>query len=135
MAKKVYKVKYFPTINFLNSHLGSKPSYVWSICAAKSLLISGCIWKIGKGDGVRINQDKWVPTFRLPQSLPPNYVIQDDLKVNMLMHQHNRAWDVDMIQSIFPPFVANATVQIPLLLPRGWEDKLYGQVLKMACVR
>lgn len=38
------------------------------------------------------------------------------------MHQPNVYWDVNLIRSIFPPFVANAIVQLPLL-PKGWGDK------------
>lgn len=106
-----YKAKYFSTTNFLYSYLGRKFSYVWrSICASKPLLISRGIWKIGKGDSVRINQDKSVPNFWLPQSLLPNHVLQDNSKVNMFMYQHNGAWDVGLIQSIFSIFIANAII-------------------------
>lgn len=69
-----------------------------------------------------MKHDKWVPIFWLPQSLLPNHILQDNLKVNMLMHQYNGAWDVDLIESIFPPLVANATIKLPLHT-RTWEDK------------
>lgn len=56
---KVFKTKYFPHVGFLQSSLGRKPSYVWSSCfAAKNVLLSRRIWKIGKGNRVNIIRDR-----------------------------------------------------------------------------
>lgn len=49
---KVFKSKCFPYVGFLQSSLSRKPSYVWRSIAAKNVLLSGCIWKIGKGNRV-----------------------------------------------------------------------------------
>lgn len=54
----VFKAKYFPNSDFLSSVLGSKPSYVWhSIYEAKSVIKSGSLWRIGKGDKIKIWED------------------------------------------------------------------------------
>lgn len=70
-----------------------------------------------------IIHNNWVPIFLLPHLLSPNYVIQEDSTVNLLMHQHIGSWDVDLLQFVLPSFVVNAILQF-LLLSREFEDKL-----------
>lgn len=41
----VYKANYFPDTNFLDSKLGTNPSYTWrGIWESKKWLKRGCIW-------------------------------------------------------------------------------------------
>lgn len=66
LLDRVFKTKYFPSVDFVHSNMRHKPSYVWrSIFAAKLLLLGGCIWRIGKGTRVSILNDKWLPLILL----------------------------------------------------------------------
>ncbi|KAA3465150.1 reverse transcriptase-like protein [Gossypium australe] len=50
LVAKVFKAKYFPKSDFLNSQLGNRTSYAWrSIWAARGILEKGMIWKVGTG--------------------------------------------------------------------------------------
>lgn len=58
---RVLKEKYFPRLDFLNAHLGNNPSYVWkSKWDVRGILKEGCVWKVGNGDRININEDAWV---------------------------------------------------------------------------
>ncbi|KAL8126997.1 hypothetical protein AgCh_014061 [Apium graveolens] len=46
LVSRVYKARYFPTVNFLEAKIGHNPSYIWrSILEAKELVASGIRWK------------------------------------------------------------------------------------------
>ena len=56
---KVLKAKYFPTTNFLESKIGSNPSYSWrSICGCKDLIYR-TPWSVGNGQDIKIWKDRW----------------------------------------------------------------------------
>ena len=58
----VLKAKYYPHGSFIESTLGSWPSYAWrSLWKAKKLLKEGTIWRIGNGQDVKIWGDRWIP--------------------------------------------------------------------------
>jgi hypothetical protein len=55
LVVRVMKEKYFPNTNFLDSRLGSKPSYAWkSIWNAIPLLSKGLLWRIGDWRMIKI---------------------------------------------------------------------------------
>ncbi|XP_012849908.1 PREDICTED: uncharacterized protein LOC105969681 [Erythranthe guttata] len=59
---RIYKARYYPLSNILDSSLGSNPSYTWrSICGAIDLLKKGTRWRIGNGENVQIWGDRWLP--------------------------------------------------------------------------
>ncbi|XP_062145461.1 uncharacterized protein LOC133852722 [Alnus glutinosa] len=63
LVAKILREKYYPGKDFINSSVGSRPSYDWrSICFAKSLLNDGLIWRIGDGKKIKVKGDKWIPT-------------------------------------------------------------------------
>ncbi|KAA3469656.1 reverse transcriptase [Gossypium australe] len=63
LVTRVFKAKYFPRSDFINSQLGNKTSYVWrSIWAAKGVLEKCLIWKVGTGTSISIYSDVWVPS-------------------------------------------------------------------------
>jgi hypothetical protein len=74
LVAKVYKEKYFSEVTFLDSELGSKPSFAWcSIWNSRKLLKEGLIWRVGDGESIQIWGDCWVP-------YPHTYSIQSPVR-------------------------------------------------------
>ena len=58
----VYKARCFPHCSFMDAELGHNPSFVWrTLLAARDLIREGSLWKIGNGQSVQINCNKWLP--------------------------------------------------------------------------
>ncbi|XP_021752040.1 uncharacterized protein LOC110717604 [Chenopodium quinoa] len=58
---RVFKSKYNPNSDFLDSYLGRGGSYSWnSIWGSKSLLKEGLIWRVGNRTRIRVWDDPWV---------------------------------------------------------------------------
>ena len=61
LVAQIYKAKYFPTTNFLEATLGSNPSFTWrSVWMAKSILVRGCRWRVGKGNEINMWNSPWL---------------------------------------------------------------------------
>lgn len=61
---KVFKVKYFPTRDFVEASMGNNPSFAWtSIMAAQGVVRKGLRWQVGNGRSIRIWKDKWLLLF------------------------------------------------------------------------
>lgn len=59
---RLLKARYFPQTSILNAGVGNNPSYVWrSILAAKKLIETGSIMKVGNGSSISIWDDPWIP--------------------------------------------------------------------------
>ncbi|KAA3482988.1 reverse transcriptase [Gossypium australe] len=116
LVAQVFKAKYFPESNFLNSRLGNSCSYVWrSIWAAKDTLEKGSIWRVGTGVKISVTEDAWIPNYvniRLSSRVDN---LQFD-RVADLIDRNNREWDRDLIVNTFPADVADLILQIPLSL-------------------
>ena len=62
LAAKVLKAKYFAMIDFLNTKLGSNPSYLWrSLLARRILLQRGVVWRVGDVSNIQVWDDLWLP--------------------------------------------------------------------------
>lgn len=62
LLARVYKQKYFPHNQFLESTTGYCPSLIWrSICSVMDLVQQGCVWHVGNGKNIKIWKDKWIP--------------------------------------------------------------------------
>ncbi|KAJ0013735.1 hypothetical protein Pint_20054 [Pistacia integerrima] len=63
LAARVLSAKYYHDGNFLEAKVKRSSSFIWrSVMAARSVLESGLMWRIGDGSKVRIWQDKWLPS-------------------------------------------------------------------------
>lgn len=61
---KLLKARYFPSCSFAEARLGRYSSYVWrSIFAAKDLILSGSVMKVGRGDSINVWTDPWISCF------------------------------------------------------------------------
>ena len=67
-----FKARYFPRCHFLDATIPPNSSFVWrSIMTAMPLLKSGCCWRVGNGDEIRIRKDKWIPNYPSNMVLHP----------------------------------------------------------------
>ncbi|XP_058774618.1 uncharacterized protein LOC131648901 [Vicia villosa] len=58
-----FKRRYFPRCSIVDAMPGFNPSYAWrSILSSRELVLNGSRWRIGNGEKVRINSDRWIPT-------------------------------------------------------------------------
>jgi len=70
---RILKAKYYPNSSFLDSSLGSRPSFTWrSIYAAKDLLHQGLIWRVEDRHSIKIWGDRWIPTL-------PSFMVQSPM--------------------------------------------------------
>ncbi|KAA3457895.1 reverse transcriptase [Gossypium australe] len=114
LVAKVFKAKYYPNENFLNSRLGNAHSYVWqSIWATKDSLQRGLIWRVGTGRGISISEDAWIPNYSNGRLMSRFVNLQSD-SVAELINSSNREWDRELILNTFPADVADLILRIPL---------------------
>jgi hypothetical protein len=61
LVARILKARYFLSGDFLNAHLGHKPSFIrWSIHNSQELIKMSCGWWIGMGNMVNIWNDAWL---------------------------------------------------------------------------
>lgn len=90
-------------------------SWIWNgIKNCKTSLDKGICYRIGQHSAVRIREDLWLPEL-------PNYKLPDDLtipdtihRVRDLMTNDQSAWDVGVLQTIFPHNVYKLILSIPI---------------------
>ena len=100
LVAQIYKAKYFPTTNFLEATLGSNPSFTWrSVWMAKSILVRGCRWRVGKGNEINMWNSPWLrnlPSNMLQTSPPPG---TENLKVCNIITE-NRTWNMELMRTM-----------------------------------
>lgn len=121
LTAKIMQAKYFPNISILDAALGNRPSQAWrSLLAARDLVHSGVILRVGDGKEIRVWGDKWIP---IPSSFSvqtPKFDMSEEMKVCCLIDQDTKQWNSSFISEHFFPEEANAITNIPLspLLPK-----------------
>lgn len=56
------KARYYPNSNFLDSNIGTNPSYIWqSLLASKEMLTAGARKRIGNGKDTSVWGVPWLP--------------------------------------------------------------------------
>jgi hypothetical protein len=124
LVAKVFKEKYFPNCSFLDSNLGSQPSYAWhSIYNAKTLLSEGLVWWVGDGTSIKIWSDRWLPTTGSHKVQSPVQILLTKATVSELLDIETNWWKIDLIFSIFGVEEAEAICSM-LVCPRTTKDKL-----------
>lgn len=97
----MFKARYFPATNFLDSVLGSNPSFVWrSVWEAKDLMKAGARWLIGSGQDIDILNQSWLANDRNPYVSTVSQSLEHN-KVAGLMHMDHKAWDHEIIEDLF----------------------------------
>lgn len=82
LVSHLFKARYFPKCDFLDSIIGHNPSYVWrSIWNSKFLVQNGYKWSIGSGENILVRGQNWLHDYTLLNNpWPPNAIV-DNLKV------------------------------------------------------
>ena len=124
LCAKVFKARYFPNGDVLNSKLGCSPSYTWrSIFKGLELIWKGTRWRVGNGRLIHIWEDKWLPTPTTYKVISPPQPLDDFPMVLALIDEDSRRWKVDTLKFLFLPFEVETILNIPqsYSLP---EDKI-----------
>lgn len=117
---RVYKPRYFPRCSFMDAELGHNPSFVWcSLLAARDLIQEGSMWKIGNGQSVQVNCNKWLPQ---PPLFKPG--ANTNMKVADLIHHQTMQWNHLLLQATFMQSTQEDILSIPLSNTHA-RDRLY----------
>jgi hypothetical protein len=132
LCARVLKARYFPDCNFWEAPRPRSSSYTWrSILFGRELLKKGVRWGIGNGKATKIISDNWipgVPSYTIRTLVP----LQPDQTVDSLILAGSRAWDENLIRSIFSENVASKILQVPISRHGGddfasWPHSRFGQ--------
>ena len=114
LCAKVLKGRYYPKCSFIDSVSTRSSSFTWRrLMYGKSLLERGILWRVGNGEEIRITKDKWIPDAPC-HPICPIVDIPDDLKVNSLIDESSRKWNVELVCICFNPADADRILNIPL---------------------
>lgn len=110
----LFKAKYFPNCDFLESRCGHSPSHAWrSIWGVKGVVKDGYKWSIGLGEAILFWDQNWLvygnaidKNVDLPEKL-------NSLIVADLWNHHLRIWNVGALQQL----VTNSDIQRILHTP------------------
>jgi ribonuclease HI len=124
LIARIYKAKYFPRCNFLESSLGHNPSFVWrSLCNAKFILKAGSRWKIGDGTTIPVWNNYWMKDNVTLYPLEDVASTLANLRVSDCLSPNNKSWNLPFLQSIFNNQIVEHIVNTPLY-PSVREDRL-----------
>lgn len=112
---RLLKARYFPQSSILNAGVGNNPTYVWrSILAAKNLIVTGSILKVGSGRSINIWGDPWIPEFGSTKVSTATVQGLEGAKVDSLLRMNSKEWDFDLVRDIFNENDARRILKIPL---------------------
>jgi hypothetical protein len=130
LTAKIMKAKYFPHSSIMEASMGNRPSQAWrSVLAAKDLVHSGAIWRVGDGHSIRVWGDKWIPTPSSFSIQSPRGNQMEDWKVSHLIDQDTKQWNSSLVNTSFIPEEASTILNIPLS-PFQPKDRLIWRCTK-----
>lgn len=104
---QLLKLRYFLDSNYMQSKLGSAPSYTWCgiwKAKVKSILHEGCCWRVGDGKPIYIWEDSWVPGLR--QISSRNLTVQDQYSadtIDTLIDNATQCRNVEKVNRSYHP--------------------------------
>ncbi|KAL0456551.1 UNVERIFIED_CONTAM: hypothetical protein Slati_0994300 [Sesamum latifolium] len=114
VLQEVLGQKYFPSSNFFEARLGSRPSFTWrSLFGTRELLTAGLRWKIGDGSSIPILGQPWLPRPNTFQLITKPVSLQENSKVAVLISPSG-GWDTQLVQSEFHPMDAACILGIEI---------------------
>ena len=115
LVAHIYKAKYFPYGDVLNSKLGSNPSYAWkSIFNGLEVIRKCTCWRVGNERLIHIWDNKWLPTPTTYKVISPPRMLDDYPVIFALIDPDTRRWKADLIRALFLPFEASIILNVPL---------------------
>lgn len=82
--------------------------------AAKNLIETGSIMKVGNGSSINIWGDPWIPEFGSTKVSTTTMQGLEGAKVNSLLRMNSKEWDFNMVRDIFNQDDARKILKIPL---------------------
>jgi hypothetical protein len=114
LCARVLKARYFPDCDVIDAPQPRSSSYTWrSIQFGMKLAKKGMRWGIGDGTRTNFLTDPWIPGLK-PYMLRPMVPISQDQTVASLILEDAKAWDVDLVRSVFDEGTANMILQVPI---------------------
>ncbi|CAB4310240.1 unnamed protein product [Prunus armeniaca] len=113
LLARLLQEKYYVQSDFMHVVCGRKVSWGWKgILQGRRILEAGLRWRIGNGENVCIQQDRWLPTPSpsMVHSQHPDM----PLMVHELIDQNMRCWDMDLVNRCFNPNEAKCISTIPI---------------------
>ena len=111
---KCFKARYFPRCHFLDLVDSSNSLYVWkSIMSAIPILRSGCYWRVGNVESIRVSTDKWLPNYPSNKILHPVNEEGEEWRVLDLIDLDLHWWRWDIIMERLNRDEAKAICKIP----------------------
>ncbi|XP_058742674.1 uncharacterized protein LOC131615213 [Vicia villosa] len=130
LVSRLYKARYFPKCDFLNSEIGHNPSYVWrSIWSAKFVVRGGNKWSIGTGGCISVWDQNWLYDSFVVTNLWPNNLMVANLKVSDLINPTCKQWKLNLIYPLVGGEVAQKIANTPLF-EAVHEDRVFWNLEK-----
>ncbi|GAU14634.1 hypothetical protein TSUD_96980 [Trifolium subterraneum] len=116
LVARIFKARYFPRSSFLDSCLGTNPSFIWrSIWKSRQVLLQGCRWSIGDGSNIKVMGEPWLRVEDGRWVAAPQKQDVYNLSIQQLMIPNLKQWDVEKINLLFPENEAHKIIAVPLL--------------------
>jgi len=113
LVSRLFKARYFPHTDFLNSRIGVNPSYVWrSIFSAKMVVQQGARWRIRTGANIPLFSVPWLKDGRSFTTNCSMYKSLSHVKVQDIIEPLTKVWNSTLISSLFD----HETTQIIMIL-------------------
>lgn len=101
LSSKLYKARYFADCHFLQSKLGTNPSFIWrSIWEAKHVVSAGARWKVGNGKEITILHQPWLQDGTNPYITSYLQGLAN-ATVHSLRTEDGQQWDTEILQDLF----------------------------------
>ena len=112
---KVFKAKYFPNSSVMEAKIPSSASYAWkSIIKGREVIRRGAIWRIGRGESIRVWGDNWLLGTDTNKVLSPCWHGAGNFTVSLFIDQTNCRWREDLLDYYLMDFEAAKVKAIPL---------------------
>ena len=83
-------------------------SYAWKrILSARDVIRRGMVWRVGMGERVRIQEDRWLPDKTNGSVISSLSQVAAKTKVSSLIDQDQFRWNEEVVRNLFLPHEAN----------------------------
>lgn len=117
LCARFLRSRYYPSGNFMEATMGSRPSYAWrSILFGRQLLEKGLRRTIGAGEETSVWLDKWLFRESPRAPLRKTVLFDLDLRVCDLIEPQTKSWDRGKLEkNFFPPDIDLILKQKPVI--------------------
>ncbi|XP_018478413.2 uncharacterized protein LOC108849362 [Raphanus sativus] len=104
LCARVIKSRFYPTGDFLDAKIGSRPSYAWrSMLFGRELLVKGLRSNVGSGKSIMVWTDKWLFDKEPLAPMRKQTFFNVNLRVCDLINTQTGSWDREKLEEVFFP--------------------------------